>query len=59
VLDKERKDHGLAPGHRAHFTVSGRIPPGAHPGDVYLVDVGAHYPTGPTVRFLEVIYVKE
>jgi len=55
------KDHHLTvpPGHSAHFTVSGRIPPGAHPGDVYLVDVGAHYPTGSAVRFLEVIYVKE
>ena len=60
------KDHHLtvSPGHSAHFTVSGTIPHSAHPEDIYLVDVGVHYPPGPeraasTVRFLEVIYVNE
>ena len=28
----------------AHFTVRGRIPDDAKPGEVFLVDVGAHYP---------------
>ena len=54
----------VSPGQTVRFTVSGKIPLDAHPGDVYLVDVGAHYPPSParaasTVRFLEVIYVEE
>jgi hypothetical protein len=54
----------VLPHRPAHFTVSGRIPDDAQPGDAYLLDVAAHYPdthgrAPSTVRFLEVLYVKE
>jgi len=48
----------------AHFTVRGRIPDDAKPGQVFLVDVGAHYPQGEgraarTIRWLQVLYVSD
>jgi hypothetical protein len=47
-----------------HFTVRGRIPDDAKPGQVFLVDVGAHYPEGDgrparTIRWLQVLYVTD
>ena len=50
-------------GHPGTFTVSGKIPPDADPGDIYLLNVTAHYPATPgrapsAIEFLEVIYVK-
>jgi hypothetical protein len=60
----ERHRLRVDPGRPSGFTVSGRVPDAARPGEIYLVDVGAHYPAGrghaaSTVRFLEVIYIKE
>ena len=48
----------------AHFTVRGRIPDNAKPGEAFLVDVAAHHAEGDgrparTVRWLEVIYVTD
>jgi Kelch motif len=48
----------------AHFTVRGRIPDDAKPGEVFLVDVGAHHPAGEgrasrTIRWLQVLYVTD
>jgi hypothetical protein len=47
-----------------HFTVRGRIPDDAKPGEVFLVDVGAHYPQSEgaaarTIRWLQVLYVTD
>lgn len=47
-----------------HFTVRGRIPDDAKPGQVFLVDVGAHYPhseghAARTIRWLQVLYVTD
>jgi N-acetylneuraminic acid mutarotase len=66
----ERLGHGdrreLRTSHKdpAHFTVRGRIPGDAKPGEAFLVDVGAHYPEGEgrparTVRWLQVLYVTD
>jgi N-acetylneuraminic acid mutarotase len=48
----------------ASFTVRGRIPDDAKPGEVFLVDVAAHHAEGEghparTVRWLEVLYVTD
>jgi hypothetical protein len=48
----------------AHFSVHGRIPDDAKPGEVFLVDVGAHYPEGEaraarTIRWLQLLYVTD
>jgi hypothetical protein len=43
----------------AHFTVHGRIPDDAKPGDVFLVDAGAQYEAGEArnIGWLQVFYV--
>jgi hypothetical protein len=51
------------PGEGTLFTVSGDIPADARPGDIFLVNVAAHYPARSRakeaiVEYLEVIYVK-
>jgi hypothetical protein len=56
----------LATAHPAteiQFTVSGTIPRHARPGDIFLINVAAHYPRSSSgreavVEYLEVIYVK-
>lgn len=58
---RELRTSHEAPG---HFTVRGRIPDDARPGQVFLVDVGAHYPEGKgraarTIRWLQVFYVTD
>jgi hypothetical protein len=50
-------------GESASFEVSGRIPDDARIGDIFLVNVAAHYPAArrrkeAVVEYLEVIYVK-
>jgi N-acetylneuraminic acid mutarotase len=50
-------------GESALFEVSGRIPDDARTGDIFLVNVAAHYPAArrrkeAIVEYLEVIYVK-
>ena len=50
-------------GESALFEVSGRIPNDARTGDIFLVNVAAHYPAArrrkeAIVEYLEVIYVK-
>jgi hypothetical protein len=52
------------PGEETLFTVSGTIPHDARTGDIFLVDVSAHYPSKSrakkaVVQYLEVIYVKQ
>ncbi len=63
---REGEHRELRTSHRepARFTVRGRIPDDAKPGEVFLVDVGAHYPEGEarearTIRWLEVLYVTD
>jgi hypothetical protein len=51
------------PGLGTRFTVTGTIPYDARAGDVFLVDVAAHYPNmlqveKAALRYLQVIYVK-
>jgi Kelch motif len=51
------------PGVGAEFTVSGTIPQDARTGDIFLLNVAAHYPATSQAReavveYLEVIYVK-
>jgi|HubBroStandDraft_1064217.scaffolds.fasta_scaffold03280_4 hypothetical protein len=53
----------INPGEGAPFTVSGTVPHDARPGDIFLVNVAAHYPstsraTQAVVEYLEVIYLK-
>jgi hypothetical protein len=45
----------------AHFTVHGRIPEDAKPGEVFLVDVGAQYEAGEArnIGWLQVLYVTD
>ena len=50
-------------GENAEFEVSGRIPADARTGDIFLINVAAHYPAArrrkeAVVEYLEVIYVK-
>lgn len=52
------------PGEAALFRVSGTIPHDARTGDIFLVDVAAHYPSTSrtkeaVVQYLEVIYLKQ
>jgi len=52
------------PGELKAFTVSGTIPSDAKPGEIFLMNVAAHYPRRPhaeakTVEYLSVIYVKQ
>ena len=52
------------PGEAALFTVSGTIPQDARTGDIFLVNVAAHYPSTSrtkeaVVQYLEVIYLKQ
>ncbi len=51
------------PGEETLFTVSGVIPRHTHAGDIFLIDVAAHYPATNrakevVVQYLEVVYVK-
>ncbi|MEX3694192.1 Kelch repeat-containing protein [Paraburkholderia sp. BR14263] len=53
----------LKPGQKTSFSVSGTVPHNARPGDVFLVNVEAHYPSKvgrrpAVVEYLEVVYVK-
>jgi N-acetylneuraminic acid mutarotase len=53
----------VSPAEETLFTVSGAIPHNARTGDIFLVDVAAHYPRTSRakeaiVQYLEVIYVK-
>jgi hypothetical protein len=63
---REGEHRELRTSHRepAHFTVRGRIPDNAKPGEVFLVDVGAHHPESEgraarTIRWLQVLYVTD
>ncbi|HEY6527000.1 MAG TPA: kelch repeat-containing protein [Solirubrobacteraceae bacterium] len=64
LRDGEHRE--LKTSHRepAHFTVRGRIPDDAKPGEVFLLDIGAHHPAGEgrpprTIRWLQVLYVTD
>lgn len=53
----------IRPGKDAAFTVTGTIPKNARSGDIFLVNVAAHYPRSSRVKeavieYLEVIYTK-
>jgi hypothetical protein len=53
----------LNPGESTLFKVSGTIPDDARTGDIFLVDVAAHYPStsrtkAMVVQYLEVIYLR-
>lgn len=53
----------VKPGKDTPFEVSGRLPDDARPGDIFLVNVAAHYPAAGkrdkgAVEHLEVVYVK-
>jgi hypothetical protein len=54
----------VKPGKGTPFAVSGTIPKDAKPGDVFLVDVAAHYPAiakskARSVEYLQVVYVRK
>jgi hypothetical protein len=64
LAEGEHRELRTSHGEPAHFTVRGRIPDDAKPGEVFLVDVGAHYPEGEarkarTIRWLQVLYVTD
>lgn len=49
--------------HETQFKISGTVPENAKPGDIYLVQVNAHYPKNGrkparTVGFLEALFIK-
>jgi hypothetical protein len=53
----------VRPGRNTRFTVAGTIPSDARTGDIFLINVAAHYPRTArsreaVVEYLEVIYVK-
>jgi hypothetical protein len=58
------EDYALVkPGEDTPFEVSGKLPDDARPGDIFLINVAAHYPAvgrrnAAAVEYLEVIYVK-
>ncbi|MGP0017729.1 MAG: Kelch repeat-containing protein [Candidatus Sulfotelmatobacter sp.] len=65
ICSHGRAEHHVTikPGKTAQFTVSGNIPRDAKTGDIFLVNVAAHYPATSRTReavveYLEVIYVK-
>jgi hypothetical protein len=62
VHHADRRD-AVHPGGTLPFTVSGTLPAGAKPGDVFLVEVAAHYHAtkhheARVVRHLQVLYAK-
>jgi hypothetical protein len=64
LRDGEHRELRTSHTEPANFTVRGRIPDDAKPGEVFLVDVGAHYPEGEaraarTIRWLQVLYVTD
>jgi hypothetical protein len=64
LADDERRELRTSHKDPAHFTVRGRIPDDAKPGEAFLVDIGAHHPESEghparTVRWLQVLYVTD
>jgi hypothetical protein len=64
LREGEHRELRTRHGEPARFTVRGRIPDDAQPGEVFLVDVAAHHAQGEgrparTVRWLEVLYVTD
>lgn len=64
LREGEHRELRTSHGEPASFTVRGRIPDDAKPGEVFLVDVAAHHAEGEgrparTVRWLQVLYVTD